>query len=110
MEVEDTQPRRMRIDAPPTQQGNEVRTIVLRCMIGHRVETLKNISQQAHTLYISLQDVEKVFNEALAWLSPTLNLWGTYIQFLEWLIILMAKKLDLPNKIIIVKEGLEMVK
>ena len=78
-------------------------------MIGHRVETLRNISQQAHTLYVSLQDVEKVCNEALPWLSPTFNLWGPYIQFLERLIMLMAKKINFLDKIIIVKEGLEMV-
>lgn len=56
----------MSIDAPATQQGNEVRTTILKCMIGHRVETMKNISQQAHTFYVSLQDAEQVCNEALA--------------------------------------------
>ena len=78
--------------------------------MSHRIEILKNISQWAHNFYISLQNSEKFCNEALSWLSPIFNLWGKYIQFIERLIVLIAKKLDLPNKIITVKEGLEIVK
>ena len=92
LEPEDTiEPSRMSIYAPPTQEGDELRTYVFRCMIGHGVETLKSMSQQTHTLYISLQDAKKFCNEALSWLSPTFNLWGPYIKFLERLIMLMAK-------------------
>lgn len=100
----------MKIDAQSPHQGGEVRTSVLKGMIDHRVDTLKKISQWAHSLYISLQDVEHVCNEELSWLSPIFNQSGPYIHFLERLIMLMAKKPDLPNKIITVKEGLEIVK
>lgn len=79
-------------------------------MIRHRVETLKNISQHAHTLCVSLQYVEQVCSDALACLSPTFNLWGPYTQFLERLIMLIAKKPNFPNKIITIKESMEIVK
>ena len=78
--------------------------------MSHRVDVLKNLSQQAHNSFISLQSAEKVCNEAFSWLSPTFNLWGPYMQFFDRLIMLMAKKLDLSNKIFTVKESLEMVK
>ena len=100
----------MSMDGPSTQQGGEVRTTILKCMICIRVQTLKTISQQPYALFISLQDVEKVCNKALAWLSPNFNFWGPYTQLLERLIMLMAKKLDLLDKIITVKEILEIVK
>ena len=79
-------------------------------MMSHKVDTLKNLSQQAHSLFVSLQSAKQVCNEALSWLTPTFNLWGPYMQFLDRLIMIMAKKLDLPDKIFIVKEILEMVK
>ena len=79
MEVEDTiEPRRMSIDDPPTQQGDEIRTIFLKTLMSHRVETLKSISQPTQKFYVSLQSVEKFCNEALSWLSPTFNLFGPY--------------------------------
>jgi len=78
--------------------------------MSHRVDTLKNLSQQAHSSFVSLQGVEKVCNEALSWLTPTFNLWGPYLQFFDRLIMLMAKKPDLPDKIFTVKESLELVK
>jgi hypothetical protein len=37
-------------------------------------------------------------------------MWGPYIQFLKRLIMLMAKKSDLPDKIIRIKESLKIVK
>lgn len=109
-EEEALEPRRMSIDAQSTHQGDDIRIDVLRNMMSHRIEVLKNISQQAHSFYVTLQSVEQFFNKELSWLSPTFNLWGAYIQFLERLIVLMAKKPDFPDKINIVKEGLEIVK
>ena len=100
----------MSIDAPPTQQGDEVKTTLLKILISHMVETLKSISQQAHNFYVTLQSAEQFYNEALSWLSPAFNLWGPYTQFLDRLIVLMAKKLDFLDKIITVKEGLELFK
>ena len=79
-------------------------------MVSHRVDTLKNLSQQAHYSFVSLQGAEQVCNEALSWLTPTFNLWGPYMQFFDKLIMLMAKKPDFPDKIFTVKESLEMVK
>ena len=99
----------MSIDAQSTHQRGEIRIVVLRSLMSHRIEILKKLSQQAHSFYIALQSVDKFCNEELSWLSPTFNLWGPYIQFLERLIILMAKKLDFPNKTISVKEGLDIV-
>ena len=81
----------MIIDTPPSKQGDEVRTTILIGMIVQGVKILKSISQQTHTLYVSLQDVEQFYNEALSWLSPTFNLQGPNIQFLDRLIVLMAK-------------------
>ena len=80
----------MSIDAPLTQQGDEVRTSIFKSMISQRVENLKSISHQAHTLYNYLQILEQFCNKALSWISPIFNIWGPYIQFLERLIILMA--------------------
>ena len=44
-EGEASQPRRMSIDTQSVQQGGDVRTEILRNMMSHRVEVLKNISQ-----------------------------------------------------------------
>lgn len=110
LETKETEPRRMSIDAQIPQQGGEVRETIMKSMIDHRLETLKNISQNNHALYISLQDAEHVCNEELAQLSLTFNLWGAYVQFLERLIMLMKKKPNLPDKIITVKEGLDIVR
>lgn len=71
---------------------------------------MKNISQQAHNSFIALQSAERFCNEELSWLNPTFNLWGPYMQFLDKLIVLMAKKPDLLDKIFTVKENIEMVK
>ena len=100
----------MSIDTQLVQQGGDVRIEVLKSMMSHRVDTLKNLSQQAHNSFVSLQSTEQFCNEALSWLNPTFNLWGPYLQFFDRLIMLMAKKLDLPDKIFTVKESLEMIK
>ena len=76
-------PERVSIVNPPTQQGDEIRTFVLNIMTSHRVETLKSISQQAHTFYVSLQKSEKFWNEPFSWLSPTFNLWGTIYSIIR---------------------------
>ena len=39
------QPRRMSIDTQSIQQGGEVRIGILRSMMSHRVDILKNLSQ-----------------------------------------------------------------
>lgn len=91
VEEEALESRRLRIDCQSTQQGGDIRAIVLRNMMSHRIEVLKNISQQAHSLYITLQSVEKLCNEEISWISCTFNLWGPYAQVLERLIIQMAK-------------------
>ena len=100
----------MSIDTQSVQRGGDVKIEVLRSMMSHRVDTLKNLSQQAHSLFVSLQSAEQVFNEALSWLTPTFNLWGPHIQFFDILIMLMVKKPNLPDKIFTVKESFEMVK
>ena len=116
MQTEDTeeeqssQPRRVSIETLSVQQGDDLRIGILRSMMSHRVDTLKNLSQQAHNSFIALQSAEQVCNEALSWLTPTFNLWGPYLQFFDRLIMLMAKKPDLPDKIFTVKESLESVK
>ena len=83
---------------------------VLKSLMSHMIEILKNISQQVHTSFVSLKSAEQFCNEELKWLSPTFNLWGPYTQFLERFMVLMAKKLDLLDTIISMKEGLDIVK
>jgi hypothetical protein len=109
-EEQSSQPRRMSIDTGSVPQGDDLRIGILKSMMSHRVDTLKNLSQQAHSSFVSLQGAEQVCNEALSWLTPTFNLWGPYLQFFDRLIMLMAKKPDLPDKIFTVKESLELVK
>ena len=106
-EEQSSQPRRMSIDTQSVQQGGDVRIEILRSMMSHRVDTLKNLSQQAHNSFVSLQSAEQVCNEALSWLTPTFNLWGPYMQFFDKLIMLMAKKPDVPDKIFSVKKALK---
>lgn len=100
----------MRIDAQSILQKDEIGTTILKSLMSHRIKFFLNMPQQAHNFYISLQSTKQFCNEALSWLSPTFIISGPYTQLLERLIVLMAKKLDFPNKIIIVKEGLEIVK
>ena len=83
---------------------------ILRAMTSHRVDILKNLSQQAHSSFVFLQGAELFCTEALSWLTPTFGLWGPYMQFLDRLIMLMAKKPDLLDKIFTIKKSLEMVK
>lgn len=78
--------------------------------MSHRIDVLKSISQKAHNVYATLQSAKQFCNEALSWLTPTFGLWGPYMQFLDKLIVLMAKKPDLPDKIFTMKESLEMVR
>lgn len=42
-EDESSQPRRMKIDTQLVQQGGDVRMEILRGMMSHRVDVLKNI-------------------------------------------------------------------
>lgn len=97
-------------EAPIPQSDNDSKRIVMNGMVSHRVSILKRISQQAHHMFIVLQNAKYSCNEALTWLTPIFNQWGPYIQFFDRLVSLMARKPDLPNKIITVKDGLEIVK
>ena len=46
----------------------------------------------------------------MGWLESIFQQWGPYMQFFDRLIPLLAKKPNLPDKIIIVKEGMDKVK
>ena len=48
--------------------------------------------------------------EAIGWLDPILQQWGPYMQFFDRLILLLAKKPDLTDKVISIKEGMDKVK
>ena len=48
--------------------------------------------------------------EAVGWLDPIFQQWGPYMQFFDKLIPLLAKKPDLPDKVIAIKEGMDKVK
>lgn len=78
-EEESSQPRRMSIDAQPVQQGGDLRIEILKSVLSHRVEVLKDISHQAHASFVALQGAEQFCNEALLWLNPTFSLWGPYL-------------------------------
>ena len=45
------------------------RKVFLR-VLNHRVSILERISQQAHSMFISLQNVEHLCNEELLWRNP----------------------------------------
>ena len=78
-EEQSSQPRRMSIDTGSVPQEGDLRIGILKSMVSHRIDTLKNLSQQAHNSFVSLQGAEQVCNEALSWLTPTFNLWGPYL-------------------------------
>ena len=78
-------------------------------MLSHRIGILKRISQHAQSEFTNLQTVEKICNEAVNWLDPIFQQWGPYMQFFDRFIPLLEKKLDLPNKVITVKEGMNKV-
>ena len=46
----------------------------------------------------------------MGWLDAIFQQWGPYMQFFDKLIPLLAKNLDLLDKVIIVKEGMDKVK
>ena len=48
--------------------------------------------------------------EVVGWLDPIFQQWGPYMQFFDRLIPLLAKKPDLRDKVITVKEGMDKVK
>ena len=83
---------------------------VLQGMLNHRIGILKRISQDTYSAFTNLQTSEQVCNEAVNWLDPIFPQWGPYMQFFDRLIPLLAKKPNLPNKVIIVKEGMDKIK
>ena len=48
--------------------------------------------------------------EEIGLLDPIFQQWGPYMQFFDRLIPLLAKKPDLPDKVITIKEGMDKVK
>ena len=53
-EEQSSQPRRVSIDTQSVQHGDDLRIGILRSIMSHRVDTLKNLSQQAHISFVSL--------------------------------------------------------
>ena len=75
----------------------------------HMIGILKRIFQDLYSAFTNLQTVEQVCNEAINWLDPIFQQWGPYMQFFDRLLPLLEKNLELPNKVRIVKEGMDKV-
>ena len=79
-------------------------------VLNHRISILKRISQDAYNAFINLQSTEQVCKDAIGWLDSIFQLWGPYMKFFYILIPLLAKKPDLLDKVVVVKEGMDKVK
>lgn len=51
-------------------QDNQLKVSTMKLMLSHRVKFRKRISQNIHSIFISLQGAEHTCNEALIWLTP----------------------------------------
>ena len=110
IEEKETQTSMVTIEEELPKFDYSVKKTMMLGRINHGVSIIKRIFQYAHSVFIGLKNVEHLCNEALLWLKPIFNYWIPCIQFFDRLIPLMEKKLDLLDKIIIVKEWLDLVK
>ena len=92
------------------QSDNATKKSVMMNMLSQRISILKKITQDAYNAFINLQSIEQMCKELVGWLDPIYQQWGPYMQFFDRLIPLLAKKPNLPNKVIAVKEGMDKVK
>ena len=81
--------------------GKELEVKTIKGILYHRINVLKNVSQNVHGLFIALQGVEHQCYGALALLTPLHKQWGPYNQFFDKLITIMTLKKELPKEIII---------
>ena len=98
------------VETDTIPSGYDTKKSVMMNILSHRIIFLKRISQDAYSIFINLQSSEQVCKDAMGWLESIFQQWGLYMQFFDRLIPLLAKNPNLPDKVIIVKEGMDKVK
>ena len=98
------------VEAKVSPSNSAMKKNVMMNMFNHRISVLKRISQDAYNAFINLQLAKQMCKEAIGWLDQIFQQWGPYMQFFDRLIPLIAKNLDLPGKVITIKEGIDNIK
>lgn len=79
------------------ESGKEIEIRTIKSLLIHKINTLKQISQNVHSNYIVLQGVEYRCSQVFTLLSSLFTTWGPYTQFFDSLVPLLPQKKHLPK-------------
>ena len=83
------------------EDKKEIQINIMKVLLTYRIDMLKRISQNMHSIYISLQGIEYQCSEALQVLNPLFNQWGPYSIFFDKLTHLLTQKKGLLKDTIV---------